>query len=145
MKCSNHLLGSSLPSLKGTKVRRKREKLKAGERGGRKEKKGEGANNSSCGDNFLLGCHGNKVSLGGGAMSVRRHPIRSRCSKRMVGGSQQIGRADREREKEVGLSISTLVFWMICQLFYKLFPCFLLLLLCQVSVAPEPTQTKPKA
>lgn len=83
-------------------------------------------------------------------MSVRRHQIRSRCSKRWwEDHSRQVGQ--QEGEKEVGLSVSTLVMLrMICQLFYKLFPRFLSFFLfvfleCQVSVAPKPTQTKPEA
>lgn len=83
-----------------------------------------GSSSSSC--RFLLGCHYNRVSFGGGAMSIRRHPIRSRCSRRWEDHSRQVGQRERKRRGGGRLSISTLVmFRMICQLFYKLFPCLL--------------------
>lgn len=52
----------------------------------------------------------------------------------------------------MGLSVTTLMmflFWMICQLFYKIFPhffvffvvCFVFPLRASSQVAPEPTQT----
>lgn len=88
---------------------------------------------------FLCGC--SKISSERRAESIRRHLVRSQCSRGWWEDHSRKGRWG-----EVGLSVSRLgMFRMICQLFYKLFPCLFVFFILRVSVAPKPTQTKPQA
>lgn len=84
MKRSRHLLRSLGQSKAETRL--VEDNKKSGEKGE------SGYSSCSC----LLGRHSNKVSPGGGAMSLRRRPIRSQCSKRCrEDHSRQVGQRER--------------------------------------------------